>query len=153
MPKPVIREATEKDLPQLIALLAQLAPNEPEREDLSSPLPYEYHLTLRRIQETPGLHVFVVVEGEKVVGSLALTVVPNLSHRATSWANIENMIVDEAHRSKKYGELLIKHAIEVAREAGCYRISLTSNKRRTDAHRFYERLGFERTHEAFRLDL
>jgi GNAT superfamily N-acetyltransferase len=79
--------------------------------------------------------------------------VPNLSHRATPWAIIENMIVDEKHRSKSYGEQLIRHAIGVAREAGCYRVSLTSNKRRLDAHRFYERLGFQRTHEAFRLDL
>jgi GNAT superfamily N-acetyltransferase len=153
MPKPTIRDATEADLPQLVALLAQLAPDVPDREDTSSPLPYEYHMTLRRILETPGQHVFVLVEGKKIVGSLALAITPNLSHKATPWAIIENMVVDEKSRSKGYGELLIRHAIEEARKAGCYRVSLTSNKRRTDAHRFYERMGFERTHEAFRMDL
>ena len=151
--KPTIREATEADLPQLVALLAQLAPDIPDREDLSSPLPYEYHLMLRRILETPGQHVFVLVERRKIVGSLALAITPNLSHKATPWAIVENMIVEEKSRSKGYGELLIRHAIEEARKAGCYRVSLTSNKRRTDAHRFYERLGFQRTHEAFRMDL
>lgn len=63
------------------------------------------------------------------------------------------MIVDEKHRSMGYGEMLVRRAIEEARKAGCYRVSLTSNKRRTDAHRFYERMGFQRTHEAFRMDL
>lgn len=154
MPEPTIREANEADLPQLIALLAQLAPDIiPDREDTTSPLPYEYHLVLRQILDTPGQHVFVAVEGRHIVGSLALAITPNLSHRATPWAIIENMVVDEGHRSKGYGELLIRHAIEEARRAGCYRVSLTTNKRRTDAHRFYERLGFQRTHEAFRLDL
>jgi GNAT superfamily N-acetyltransferase len=47
----------------------------------------------------------------------------------------------------------VRHVEFLAREAGCYKLTLTSNKRRTDAHRFYERLGFARTHEGFRLDL
>ena len=62
------------------------------------------------------------------------------------------MVVDEAARGKAYGEALIERAIAMAKEAGCYKVSLTSNKRRTEAHRFYERLGFQRTHEAFRIN-
>ncbi|MEO8457229.1 MAG: GNAT family N-acetyltransferase [Chloroflexota bacterium] len=150
---PKIREAKEADLPQVVALLAQLAPDVPDREDLGSPLPYEYHLTMRRIEETPGLHIFVLEERKKVLGTLALIIVPNLSHRATPFAIIENMVVHEKARSKGYGELLIKHAVEEARKAGCYKVSLTSGKRRTEAHRFYERVGFERSHEAFRINL
>jgi GNAT superfamily N-acetyltransferase len=151
--KPTIREATEADLPQLVALLAQLAPDDPQREDLSSPLPYGYHMAMRRILETPGQHVFVLVERGKIVGTAALAVLPNVSHRGTPYAIIENVVVDAKVRSKGYGELLMRHAIEEARRAGCYKVALTSNKRRADAHRFYERLGFQRTHEAFRLDL
>jgi N-acetylglutamate synthase-like GNAT family acetyltransferase len=151
--KPTIREATEADLPQLVALLARLAPDDPKREDMSSPLPYEYHLVLRQIIETPGQHVLVLEERGKIVGTAALSVMPNVSHRGTPYAIIENVVVDEKARSKGYGELLMRHAIEEARRAGCYKVSLTSSKRRSEAHRFYERLGFERTHEAFRLDL
>ena len=151
--RPAIREATEEDLPQLVALLAQLAPDDPEREDISSPLPYEYHMVLRQIIETPGQHIFVIEERGKIVGTAALSIMPNVSHRGTPYAIIENVVVDEKVRSKGYGELLMRHAIQAARRAGCYKVSLTSNKRREDAHRFYERLGFQRTHEAFRLNL
>lgn len=151
--KPTIREATEADLPQLVALLAQLAPDDPEREGMSSPLPYEYHIVMRQILETPGQHIFVLEERGKIVGTAALSVVPNISHRGTPYAIVENVVVDQKVRSKGHGELLMRHAIEEARRAGCYKVSLTSSKRRADAHRFYKRLGFERTHDAFRLNL
>jgi GNAT superfamily N-acetyltransferase len=52
---------------------------------------------------------------------------------------------------KGYGESLMRYAIEEARRAGCYKVSLTSNKRRAEAHRFYEKMGFTATHEGFRL--
>ena len=78
---------------------------------------------------------------------------PNLSHRGTPYAIIENVVVDEKARSKGSGELLMRHAIEAARLAGCYKVSLTSSKLRMEAHRFYARLGFQRTHEAFRMNL
>jgi GNAT superfamily N-acetyltransferase len=151
--KPRVREATEADLPRLVELLAQLAPDTPDREDISEPLPFAYHMMLRRIDESPGEHIFVLESRKRIVGTVALSVIPNLSHKGAPYGIIENVVVDERHRSKGYGEALIQHAINEARRAGCYKVSLTSNKRRTEAHRFYERLGFQRTHEAFRLNL
>jgi ribosomal protein S18 acetylase RimI-like enzyme len=147
-----IRLAAEADLPRIVELLAQLAPDDPGREDLSSPLPYEYHLVFRQMVQGKQ-HLLVAEVRRKIAGTLVLVVVPNLSHRATPYAIIENVVVDERHRSQGIGEALIAAAIEEARNAGCYKVTLTSNKRRKDAHRFYERLGFARTHEAFRIDL
>lgn len=146
-----IRLATESDLPRVVELLAQLAPDDEEREDLSSPLAYGYHLVFKRMAE--GQQLLVAEHKGAIVGTLVLIVVPNLSHRGSSFGIIENVVVDADVRSKGYGEALIRDAIERARQAGCYKVSLTSNKRRTDAHRFYERLGFKRSHEAFRIDL
>jgi ribosomal protein S18 acetylase RimI-like enzyme len=146
-----VRPATESDLPRIVELLAQLSPDDPEREDTSSPLPYNYHLVLREMAQ--GKQQLLVAEVRKrVVGTLALVLVPNLSHKGTPYAVIENVVVDEKQRGNGIGEALIRYAIEEARNAGCYKVSLTSNKRRTDAHRFYERLGFRRTHEAFRIN-
>lgn len=146
-----VRLATEADLPRIVELLAQLSPDDPEREDTSSPLPYNYHLVFREM--VLGKQQLLVAEArKKIVGTLVLVLIPNLSHKGSPYAIIENVVVDEKQRSKGTGEALIRYAIGQARKAGCYKVSLTSNKRRTDAHRFYERLGFGRTHEAFRIN-
>jgi GNAT superfamily N-acetyltransferase len=148
-----IRTATEADLPRLVELLAQLDPDDSAREDTRSPLPFDYHLAFRRIEGTPGQCVFVLENRGRLVGTLALSIIPNLSHKGSPYAIIENVVVDPRSRSKGYGEKLILHAVEEAKRAGCYKVSLTSNKRRKDAHRFYERLGFKPSHEGFRITL
>lgn len=146
----VIRRAKESDLPQLVLLLEQLSIHEP-REDLGPPLPEIYAETFRTIDADPRQHLLVAERDGGVVGSLVLIVVPNLSHRGTPWAEIENMVVDQAVRGQRIGEALVQHAIEIARSAGCYKLTLTSNLGRTDAHRFYERIGFQTSHRAFRI--
>jgi GNAT superfamily N-acetyltransferase len=95
-----------------------------------------------------------VAEDEEggLIGTLALIVVANLSHRGKPWAIIENVVVDEEQRGKGVGAQLVRHAVELAREAGCYKVALASNKQRAEAHRFYQRLGFTATHEGFRYD-
>jgi GNAT superfamily N-acetyltransferase len=135
-----------------VELLAQLAPDDPEREDTSSPLPFGYHLAFRQ-GAAAGQQLLVAERRGRIIGTLVLVIAPNLSHHSKPYAIIENVVVDESQRSKGVGEALIGHAVAEAQRAGCYKVSLTSNKRRTEAHRFYERLGFKRTHEAFRIDL
>jgi ribosomal protein S18 acetylase RimI-like enzyme len=146
-----VRDARPGDIPALIRLVAQLSPGDPHREDPTDP--DLYGAMLQQIQEASGHQILVLEEGGALAGTLALSIIPNLSHRCRPYAIVENVVVDEAARSRGHGQSMLKEAIRRAREAGCYKISLTSNKRRTAAHRFYERLGFSRTHEAFRLNL
>jgi len=61
------------------------------------------------------------------------------------------VVVDEAHRRRGIGAGLMERAAAIAREAGCYKVVLTSNKKRPEAHTFYRRLGYQQTHEAFHL--
>lgn len=146
-----IRLATESDLPRIIELLAQLSPNDPEREDMSSPLPYNYHMVFREMAQ--GKQQLLVAEvRRKIVGTLVLVIVPNLARKGTPYAIIENVVVDEKQRSKGIGGALMTHAIEEARKAGCYKVALTSGKHRKDAHRFYERLSFISTQISFRIN-
>jgi GNAT superfamily N-acetyltransferase len=147
-----IREAVEADLPQLVPLLTQLSLDEP-REALGPPLAESYRNAFAEIAADPRQHLYVLEAAGRIAGSLVLVIVPNLTHQGTSYALVENVVVDEAERGKRYGELLMRHAIEEARRAGCYKLSLTSNKRRPEAHRFYERLGLRATSEGFRVDL
>ena len=79
-----------------------------------------------------------------------LVIVPNLGHDGAPYALIENVVVDEAARGAGHGERLLRYMIDEARAAGCYKVVLTSRKSRQDAHRFYERIGFERRARASR---
>ncbi len=145
-----IRRATEADLPRLIELMAQLRPDEPEAED---PSRVENYARVFARMTAQGQRVLVAEDDGRIAGALVLAIIENITRQGTPYAIIENLVVDEAARGQRHGEALMEHAIAEARRAGCYKVSLTSNKRRSDAHRFYERLGFVQTHEAFRIDL
>jgi len=147
-----IRDATEDDLPRIVELLALLSLDEP-REDLGPPLPEGYRRAFRDVLADAKQRQLVLEDGGRIVGLTTLIIVPNLSHQGRPWAQVENVVVDQEQRSAGFGEQLMRTAIDLAREAGCYKLVLTSNKGRADAHRFYSRLGFRATHEGFRFDL
>jgi GNAT superfamily N-acetyltransferase len=142
----IVRDAMVADLPVLVPLLGQLneARNAPTAQHMRA---------FDEIEVDPRQHVLVVEDGRTIVGTAALTVIPNLGRDARPVALIENVVVDARCRGRGIGALLMREAIGRARAAGCYRVALMSRKHRTDAHRFYERLGFERTSEGFRLAL
>ena len=146
-----VRDATADDLPRIVELLAQLSPDEP-REELGPPLPEVYQRAFREMVADSGQRLLVAEPDGRIVGTVALVIIPNLTHQGRPYAIVENVVVDAAERSAGYGELLLRYAMEEARRAGCYKLSVTSNKRRKDAHRFYERLGFDATHEGYRVE-
>jgi len=147
----VVRDATEEDLPRLLDLLTQLELDEP-REALGTPLPEAYRAAFRAIEADPRQRLLVLEAGGRILGSLVLIIVPNLSHQGRPYALIENVVVDAAERGAGLGELLMRYTMNEAQRSGCYKVSLTSNKRRPDAHRFYQRLGFRAASEGFRVD-
>lgn len=145
-----IREATAVDLPRLIELMAQLRPDDPNAEEPAQ-LPRYEAVFSRMIGQAQ--RILVAESDGRLAGALVVAIVENISHKGAPYAIIENVVVDESARGQRIGEALIGEAVEAARQAGCYKVTLTSNKRRTDAHRFYKRLGFVQTHEAFRINL
>ena len=147
-----IRDATEADLPRLVELLAQLSFDE-QREKPGPPLPESYRSAFREARADPKQRQLVLEVNGRIIGSTVLIIVPNLSHQGRPWAIVENVIVDETVRGGGHGERLMRYALDAAREAGCYKLVLASNKQRSDAHRFYTRIGFRATHEGFRHEL
>jgi GNAT superfamily N-acetyltransferase len=147
-----IRCAERRDLPALVRLLQQLSLDEP-REDLSEELAPGYVRAFEEIDADRRLTLLVAEDGGEVVGTAAVNVIPNLSHVGKPYCFVEDVVVDGARRGERIGEALMARAVEIAREAGCYKVVLTSHKVRADAHRFYRRIGFTATHEGFRLDL
>jgi histidine triad (HIT) family protein len=115
-------------------------------EDPSDPEPY------RAVIASEG-NVLVAESEGRVVGVCQLMILRHLQQQGGRCAEIESMHVAESHRGKGIGSVLLEEAVERAREAGCYRVQLTSNKVRTAAHRFYARHGFVASHEGFKLYL
>jgi GNAT superfamily N-acetyltransferase len=147
----VIRAATESDVGR-VAELMNLGgvPGRPPRETPDAPAPY-----LRALPDLQhgGGGVFVAVLDGEVVGVCQLIVFRHLQARGGLCAEIESVHVHPDHRARGVGTTLMEAAIERARALGCYRVQLTSNEVRHDAHRFYERLGFTPSHVGFKLAL
>lgn len=148
----LIRRATREDVPHIVRLLAEDVLGQ-QRERPEDPLPQAYYDAFDMI-DRDEYHELVVVEAEgKVIGTLQLTFLPSISFRGQPRAQIEAVRVDQAYRGQKIGETLFRWAIERAREARCHLVQLTTNNARTDAQRFYERLGFKASHVGMKLDL
>ncbi|AQT76656.1 GNAT family N-acetyltransferase [Streptomyces sp. fd1-xmd] len=150
MPEPTIRPATDADLPAIVAMLADdpLGATRESPEDLTP-----YRAALKRLVGDPNQHVVVAVRAGRVVGTLQLTVVPGLSRRGATRAIIEGVRVHADERGSGLGTRFIEWAIEKSRAENCSLVQLTSDVTRTDAHRFYERLGFTASHVGFKLQL
>ncbi|MEZ4492009.1 MAG: GNAT family N-acetyltransferase [Dehalococcoidia bacterium] len=152
MSTPIIRLATETDLPAIVRLLADdfLGAG---REDVSEPLAEGYLRAFREILASDATDVFVLEVDGRVVGTMQLIDLPCLSDQGTRRLGIEAVRVDSSLRSQGYGELMIRWAIDTGRDRGCGLVQLSSNKQRTRAHSFYKRLGFKNSHEGFKLSL
>ena len=145
----IFRSATEADLPAIVALLADDMIGA-GRENASSDA---YVTAFREVSADPRNHLVVAdIDGE-VAGTLQLTYIPGLSRMGAERAQIEGVRVAAAHRSRGLGREMIKWAVGQAKARGCRLVQLTSDKRRSDAIRFYESLGFESTHEGMKLPL
>jgi GNAT superfamily N-acetyltransferase len=92
----------------------------------------------------PGRHVLVATLDGRVVGCLTTSLMQVL-HRPAPVGRISMMVVEESLRGRRIGEHLVRAAERILREDGCYMVEVTSQLVRTDAHRFYERLGYEKT--------
>jgi GNAT superfamily N-acetyltransferase len=93
------------------------------------------------------------VDGGRVVGTVDVVVVTNLTHRGRPWAIVENVVVSEGHRRRGIGRALMQAAIGHARSMGCYKVQLLSAKHRDEAHQFYGSLGLVAVAEGFRIYL
>jgi len=147
----VIRLAKEEDIPRIIELYDELALTTSQVEVGKKNSPEDYRQTFAQIYTFPGHNLMVADDRGMVVGTMVLLVVPNLAHRTCPWAIVENLVVDHRYRRQQVGKLLMEYAIKRARNAGCYKLTLTSNKRRRGAHRFYRSLGMESTAYGFSL--
>ncbi|MFJ1748932.1 GNAT family N-acetyltransferase [Streptomyces sp. NPDC088116] len=145
-----IRPAASDDIPAIVAMLAD-DPLGAQRESPDDLTPYT--AAFERLAHDPNQHVMVGVREGRVVGTLQLTVIPGLSRRGATRSIVEAVRIHADERGSGLGTALIEWAVDESRRQGCQLIQLTSDASRTDAHRFYERLGFTASHVGFKLSL
>ncbi|MFJ3284426.1 GNAT family N-acetyltransferase [Streptomyces sp. NPDC086669] len=145
-----IRPAVADDVPAIVGMLAD-DPLGAQRESPDDLTPYL--AALERLQGDPHQHVVVAVREGRVVGTLQLTIVPGLSRRGATRSIIEGVRIHADERGSGLGTRLIEWAVDESRRQDCRLVQLTSDKTRTDAHRFYQRLGFTASHTGFKLQL
>lgn len=148
-----IRRATPDDVPAIVGLLnddeigatREVAPD----GDLAP-----YRAAFRAIDADPGQLLVVAVgpDGD-LAATLQLTFIPGMARKGALRAQIEGVRVGSGYRGQRLGEAMMTWASAEARRRGCHMVQLTSDKRRTDAHRFYDRLGFTASHVGYKLPL
>lgn len=145
-----VRAATAQDLPAIVALLADDTLGA-QREWPTDPLPASYHAAFAAIAADPN-NELVVADGPDglPVAVLQLTFTPYLSHQGSWRATIENVRVASALRGSGLGRHFLNWAIGRAHERHCRLVQLSTDKRRPEAKRFYESLGFMATHEGMK---
>ncbi|MEH0545458.1 GNAT family N-acetyltransferase [Streptomyces sp. B21-105] len=145
-----IRAAVAEDVPAIVGMLADdpLGAQRESPDDLSP-----YLAALERLAADPNQRLVVAVREGRVVGSLQLTIVPGLSRRGATRSIVEAVRVHADERGSGLGTRFMEWAIEESRRENCQLVQLTSDVTRTDAHRFYERLGFTASHVGFKLQL
>ncbi|RNB83192.1 GNAT family N-acetyltransferase [Brevibacillus nitrificans] len=146
------RIATANDLDQIVQMLADDELGK-TRERYETPLPESYGKAFEAIEADPNNEVVVACLGEEIVGVQQITFTPYLTHQGSWRATIEGVRTASSVRGKGIGSQLIEWAIDRAKARGCRLVQLTTDKKREDAHRFYERLGFQATHEGMKLKL
>jgi GNAT superfamily N-acetyltransferase len=134
-----VRSVRLDDAEQLAPLFEQLGypqTTEALRERLASVL------------SDPRAEVLVADDGEALVGAATYFLVP-VAHDDRPWCRLTALIVDEAHRGRGIGQMLVKAAENAARDVPCSRIEATSALHRAGAHRLYERLSYGQTSAHF----
>jgi GNAT superfamily N-acetyltransferase len=134
-----MREATENDLASILRIYESAGINADGNFMLEEAR--EHLMIFRRY---PCYRIFVALLSEQIVGTFALLIMDNLAKRGRKSAVIEDVAVDPACQGRGIGRAMMHHARELCREAGCYKLVLSSNLKREEAHRFYDALGFSR---------
>jgi GNAT superfamily N-acetyltransferase len=151
-PAVTIREATESDLPDILALIGQ-----PEMDGGDVLALADAQALFRKMRRYPDYRMFVASredgDGSHIVGCYALLIMDNLGHRGAPSAIVEEVLVAPADHGCGIGRAMLHDARRRAKIAGCYKLMLSSNIKRERAHAFYDSLGFERHGISFRIDL
>lgn len=144
----IIRPATKEDLTDILQLYGQL---EIDNGDI---LPLnEAENLFDRINQYPNYKIYVACLEKKLIGTFALLIMDNLAHMGAKSGLVEDVVVSPEWQGKSVGRQMMEFAMAECRKYGCYKLILSSNKKREYAHRFYENLGFQKHGYSFIVEM
>ncbi len=144
----VVERAHPRDLPEIIQILSEdeVGAKGDGWTEASAPA---YMAAFDRMLANPDMVVLVARKGGQSLGFLHLYFLQGLPAHGRLKVVLNSVFVARAARGQGVGAQLVAAAEEIAREGGAAEVTLTSGKKRMDAHRFYQGLGYERRHEGF----
>lgn len=148
----MFRRAEAADLPAIVAMLADDSLGK-SREDPGWPLASEYEAAFDAISSDHNQLLVVAIMRGDIVATIQLSFIPGMTRRGAWRGQIEGVRVVKSARSLRIGTRMLEWAIAQCRARGCRIVQLTTDKSRTDAHRLYRRLGFEASHDGYKLAL
>lgn len=141
-----IRESSIDDIAEILKLYASSL-------DKGAILSIENaEILFKKMEQYPNYKIYVAEKKREIVGTFALLIMDNLAHQGTPSAIVEDVVVQKVWQGKGIGKLMMKFAMEKSKQAGCYKLVLSSNLNRKEAHAFYESLGFEQHGFGFRVE-
>lgn len=146
------RLAKRADLPAIVRMLADDDLGS-QRERYEDPLPEAYVAAFEQIENEPNHELIVAERNGEVIGTLHLMFLPSISFQGGLRAQVESVRVDKQFQSQGIGSAMMQWSMERAKQRGAHVIQLTTHKTREDAHRFYERLGFQGSHLGMKFSL
>ena len=152
MNKVLFRVAIREDLPDIVRMLADDELGS-RREKGGVPLSESYYGAFEQINSDPNHQLIVAESNRRIIGTFHLIFLPSISYQGGMRAQIESVRVDRKYQNLGIGSEMMRWAIERAKERGAHIVQLTTHNSREDAHRFYERLGFKRSHLGMKLSL
>ena len=148
----VFRTALLADVPAIVALLADDDLGS-QREIIGTPLDQRYVDAFQALEADANQRLVVVADGNEIIGTLQLSFIPGIARMGSWRGQIEAVRIAAHRRDSGLGQKMFEWAISECKSRGCNLVQLTTDKSRTDAHRFYEKLGFKASHEGYKLAL
>jgi ribosomal protein S18 acetylase RimI-like enzyme len=148
----VFRTALLADVPAIVALLADDELGS-QREIIGTPLDQRYVDAFQAIEADANQRLVVVADGNEIIGTLQISFIPGIARMGSWRGQIEAVRIAKRRRDSGLGQKMFEWAISECRSRGCSLVQLTTDKSRTDAHRFYEKLGFKASHEGYKTTL
>jgi N-acetylglutamate synthase-like GNAT family acetyltransferase len=142
-----IRKAEESDIPSILELLTELDLDGDEALSLS-----EATDLFRRIQTYPDYAIYLAESDGKPVGTYALLFMDKLEHGGIPSGIVDSVAVSCEHQGKGIGKAMMLHAQAQCTLKGAYKLMLSSNMTRKNAHKFYESLGFEKHGYSYKIN-